>query len=66
VDRLLAGMHLIAPQTVAHEHVDLSPEELAKTLDRLGLTAPQPAPPVEVDLSDLDRWVAARLVAACC
>ena len=40
VDRLLSGMHLIAPQTVAHEHVDLSPEELAKALDRLGLTAP--------------------------
>jgi len=41
VDRLLSGMHLIAPQTVAHEHVDLSPEELAKALDRLGLTAPR-------------------------
>jgi hypothetical protein len=54
VDRLLSGMHLIAPQTVAHEHVDLSPEELAKTLDRLGLTAPRPAPPVQIDLSDFD------------
>ncbi len=54
VDRLLSGMHLIAPRTPAHEHVDLSPEELAKALDRLGLTAPRPAPPVEVDLSDFD------------
>jgi hypothetical protein len=43
---------LIAPRTPAREHVDLHPEELAKTLDRLGLTAPQPAPTVEVDLSD--------------
>lgn len=54
VERLLTGMHLIAPRTPAHEHVDLSPKELARALDRLGLTAPQPAPPVEVDLSDFD------------
>jgi hypothetical protein len=52
VERLLSGMHLIAPRTPAHEHVDLSPQELAQTLDRLGLTAPQPAAPAEVDLSD--------------
>ena len=54
VDRLLSGMHLIAPRTPAHEHVDLSPKELAQALDRLGLTAPQPAPPVQIDLSDFD------------
>jgi hypothetical protein len=54
VERLLSGMHLIAPRTVAHEHVDLSPDELAKALDRLGLTAARSAPPVEVDLSDFD------------
>jgi len=54
VKRLLSGMHLIAPRTPAHEHVDLSPTELAKALDRLGLTAPRPAPPVQIDLSDFD------------
>jgi hypothetical protein len=54
VERLLSGMHMIAPQTPAREHVDLSPQELAQTLDRLGLTALQPAAPVEVDLSDFD------------
>jgi hypothetical protein len=54
VERLLSGMHLIAPRTPAHEHVDLSPEELAKALDRLGLTAPRSAPPVRVELSDFD------------
>ena len=36
VERLLSGMHLIAPRTPAHEHVDLSPRELAHALDRLG------------------------------
>jgi hypothetical protein len=54
VERLLSGMHLIAPRTPAHANVDLSPQELVQTLDRLGLTAPQPAAPVEVDLSDFD------------
>jgi hypothetical protein len=54
VERLLSGMHLIAPRTPAHENVDLSPQELAQTLDRLGLTAPRPAAPVKVDLSDFD------------
>ncbi len=54
VERLLTGMHLIAPRTPAHEHVDLSPRQLTEALDRLGLTAPQPAPPVEVDLSDFE------------
>ena len=37
VERLLCGIHLIAPRTPAHEHVDLSPKELAKALDRLVL-----------------------------
>jgi hypothetical protein len=54
VDRLLSGMHLIAPRTPTHANADLSPQELAQTLDRLGLTAPRPAAPVEVDLSDFD------------
>ncbi len=54
VERLLSGMHLIAPRTPAHASVDLSPQELAQTLDRLGLTAPRPAAAVEVDLSDFD------------
>lgn len=54
VERLLSGMHLIAPRTSAHEHIDLSPKELAQALDRLGLTAPRPAAPVEIDLSDFD------------
>jgi len=54
VERLLSGMHLIAPRTPAHEHVHLSPKELAKALDRLGLIAPRSAPPVQVDLSDFD------------
>jgi hypothetical protein len=54
VSRLHDGMHQIAPRTPAHEHVDLSPEKLRDALDRLGLTQPQPAPPVEVDLSDFD------------
>lgn len=54
VERLLDGMHLIAPRTPAREDIDLSPQELAQALDRLGLTAPRPAPPVEIDLSDFD------------
>jgi hypothetical protein len=54
VERLLSGMHLIAPRTRAHESVDLSPQELARALDRLGLIAPRPVPPVEIDLSDFD------------
>ena len=29
-------------------------DKVAKELDRLGLTAPWPAPPSEVDLSDFD------------
>jgi hypothetical protein len=54
VERLLSGMHRIAPRTSAREHVDFSPEELAQALDRLGLIAPRPALAVEVDLSDFD------------
>jgi hypothetical protein len=54
VERLLSGMHLIAPRTPARASVDLSPQELAQTLDRLGLTTPRPAAPVEVDLSDFE------------
>ncbi len=36
MDRLLSGMHLIAPRTETHEDVDLSPDELAQALDLLG------------------------------
>jgi hypothetical protein len=54
VERLLGGMHLIAPRTPARENVDLSPKELTQALDRLGLTAPRSAAPAEIDLSDFD------------
>lgn len=54
VERLLSGMYRIAPRTAARAYVDLSPQDLAETLDRLGLTGPRSALPVEVDLSDFD------------
>jgi hypothetical protein len=52
VGRLLDGMYRIAPRTSAYEHVDLSAERLREALDRVGLPAPRPSAPVDVDLSD--------------
>jgi hypothetical protein len=57
VDRLLTGMHRIAPRTPVKEPALPTEQDLAAELDRLGFPAPAPAPAAvatDVDLSDFN------------
>jgi uncharacterized protein (DUF2384 family) len=55
VERLLAGIHRIAPRTPVEESDLPTGRELAAELDRLGFPAPvRPAEAVDVDLSDFN------------